>query len=456
MIYTCDKCFKTFTKKSNYIFHLKRKTPCKSKNINTNDLTYKNIIETNNNVDNVDNVDNMLTNVDNNFECIICHKIYKERTGLYKHNKKNHNNFDITNKNINESIHDTNESIFKTISTIINKQDLNNKQENETVTNVANLLSNVANPLSNVVNMLTEVKNEYKCLICHKIYKERTAFYRHKKNKHINYEEELQKIEINNKNNEENMLLKNKLEQTEKEINEIKQINEEYKNIIQTSKSKKSKNLEIIKQTNNTTNNTNNNTNNNITNNTLNNITVNNYIVDYGEEDLTKLTIDDKREILNSGSQIYPTLISKIYLNENIPQNNCICITNLRSDDMLIMENGVFVSVNKKKTMDDLLSNMSIFAKQTFGEIIKSKEEIEQDKKNINEKEQIANVNEKPEIVEIIKTNEMQKQIKKHKKPNIIVLRKMNNTRHLNYRLIFCSKLNIYFYLLKLIDKIFF
>jgi len=49
-------------------------------------------------------------------------------------------------------------------------------------------------------------------------------------------------------------------------------------------------------------------------------------------------------------------------------------------------------------------------------------------------------------------TNDIKEQIK----INIIVLRKMNNTRHLNYRLIFCSKLNIYFYLLKLIDKIFF
>ena len=268
--------------------------------------------------------------------------------------------------------------------------------------------------MTKIVSDVAMCDNNNTCLICYKIYNDISSLQRHKRYKHKNYEEELKKLTENNKNNEEIILLKNKLEETKKEVDEIKQINEEYKNIIQTSKpkkSEKSKKLEMIKHVDNINNNTTNNTTNNTLNNTLNNVTINNnYIVDFGEEDLFKLTIDDKREILNSGKQIYPTLISKIYLNENIPQNNCICITNLRSDDMLIMENGAFISVNKKKTMEELLSNMSIFAKRTFEEIIKSKEEIEQEK-NLNVSEQ----------GQVINANKNQKQIKKNYKPEIML-----------------------------------
>jgi len=441
MIYTCDKCFKMFNKKSNYNYHLKRKIPCKPKNTINTDLNNKNNIEVNKTVDNVenmltnvDNVDNMLQTNINKYECLICHKNYKERTGLYKH-KKIHNNYEeeikknneSDNKNININIHDTNENIVKIIPSIINKQDLNNKIKNEAVNNVSQKEAKCKSTVSQKEAKCKPNVDNYICLICHKNFKFRQSLYNHKK-KHVNYEEELKKLTENSKNGEEISLLKNKLEETKKEVDEIKQINEEYKTIIQSSKTKKSEKSkkeinEIIKNTNTTNNNTTNNTTNNTLNNTLNNVTVNNnYIVDFGEEDLSKLTIDDKREILNSGSQIYPTLISKIYLNENIPQNNCICITNLRSDDMLIMENGAFVSVNKKKTMDELLSNMSIFAKRTFGEIIKSKEEIEQDMNNMNEKEN--NMNEKEQIVNVSENYGLVKvinKIKKHKRPEIML-----------------------------------
>jgi len=435
MKYTCDKCLRSFTKKYNYELHLKRKIPCKSNNNINTDLNNKNNIEVNKTVDNVenmltnvDNVDNMLTNNKNKYECLICHKSYKERTGLFKH-KKIHNNYEeeikknneSNNKNIVLNINDVNENIINIPITLLNNKDLDNKLENETVNNVTKCNQNVTECNQNVTKcniQLKQKENEYEsnvnqniikdsqqktfnCIICNKLFKYSQSLSRHKKT-HINYDEELQKITVGNKNDENILLLKNKLESTEKKLEQtekkIEQLNEEYKSIIE-SKSKKSK---IIKNANTTNNNTTNNTQN-----TLNNVTVNNnYIVNFGEEDLTKLTIDDKREILCSGSQIYPTLISKIYLNEKIPQNNCIRITNLRSDDMFIMEDGVFVSVNKKKTMEDLLSNMSIFAKRTFEEIIKSKEEIEQDENNTNgtqtQREQIEINN---ELVGISNTN---------------------------------------------------
>jgi len=434
MIYTCDKCFKTFNKKSNYNYHIKRKIPCKPKIINNIDLDNKNNIVINetesicNPMSSICNPtssdDNMLNNSvilsnKNNYICLLCNKKFKFRQGLYKHKKTHNNNEEIKNinKNISKNIYDIDEN-----TNIIHPN-------NSKMDQIDSKMELNCNPIIN---------NGNECLICHKIYSNKSSFNKHKKNKHLDYDEELQKISIDNKNNEDIILLKNKLEITEKNIEELKQTNEEYKNIIQTSKFKKLKKSEIIKNTNTTNNN-------NTTNNTQNNVTVNNnnYIVNFGEEDLTKLTVDDKREILCSGKQIYPMLISKIYLNENIPENNCIRITNLRSDDMFIMEDGAFVSVNKKKTMEDLLSNMSIFAKRTFEEIIKSKEEIEQDMNHINEtqmnnlsvsenyglvemnnkeKENNLNISENYELVKVINTHGTQKQIKRrYKKPEIML-----------------------------------
>jgi len=378
MIYKCDICCKTFLQKFNYERHLKRKIPCKTKIIDNKDLnnkikniTTKTESECNpessvcNPVSSVCNIINnsVILSNENKYICLVCHKIFKYRQGLCKH-KKTHNNYEEEIKKIKNINYDTNKNICDDI-----------KNENNIVPIVAKMVPNVAKMLPNVAKMDTQcnpvINNSYECLICYKKYSDRSSFYKHKKNKHINYEEELKKIDTNKKNDENIILLKNQIE-------ELKQTNDEYKNIIQNHKSKKSektKKLEIIKNIDTLNNNTTNNNSNNTQNNTINNIT-NNYVVNFGEEDISKLTIDNKREIFNSGKQLFPTLISKIYLNEKIPENNCICITNLRSNDMLITENGELVVVNKKKTMEEILSNMSNYAKKMFEEINNPKEEL--------------------------------------------------------------------------------
>jgi len=84
------------------------------------------------------------------------------------------------------------------------------------------MLTNVDNMLTNVDNMLTNNINTYECLICHKLYKERTGLFKHKK-KHLNYEEEVKKINSNKKENEDINLLKQKLETTEQELKKTEQ-----------------------------------------------------------------------------------------------------------------------------------------------------------------------------------------------------------------------------------------
>ena len=136
MIYTCDKCFKTFNKKSNYIYHLKRKIPCKTKIIINTDLDNKiknetdekttssslevvcettpsslvditKNIEVNNkndicNNEKNENSINFINSKNNGYKCLICNKIFKHSQSLTKHKKKNHNKNDDFSLNKNE------------------------------------------------------------------------------------------------------------------------------------------------------------------------------------------------------------------------------------------------------------------------------------------------------------------------------------------------------------------
>ena len=89
------------------------------------------------------------------------------------------------------------------------------------------------------LNFTNSKTNGYKCLICNKIYKHAQSLFNHKK-KHLNYEEEVKKIDVNNKKDEDIILLQQKLETAEKKI-ETMEMNQ---NIL-TAKKKSSKNKTI-------------------------------------------------------------------------------------------------------------------------------------------------------------------------------------------------------------------
>ena len=82
-MYTCSKCNKTFTRKTEYTRHINRKTPC----------------------------DKQLV-VDGQIKCLNCNKVFKHPSALYYHNKKNVckkiyvNENNIINNN--QTIHNTN------------------------------------------------------------------------------------------------------------------------------------------------------------------------------------------------------------------------------------------------------------------------------------------------------------------------------------------------------------
>ena len=81
VLYTCEKCNKTFNKKSNYQSHLNKKNPCIKKEIknNNNSIIFQNIPNDSKIFQNKNNCENIKT------KCAHCSKIFSTVTNLNKH-----------------------------------------------------------------------------------------------------------------------------------------------------------------------------------------------------------------------------------------------------------------------------------------------------------------------------------------------------------------------------------
>jgi hypothetical protein len=95
------------------------------------------------------------------------------------------------------------------------------------------------------------------------------------------------------------------------------------------------------------------------TNNTQNNITINNYIVNHGLEDVAKLTSDENKQIINSNSEAIYNIVKQIHYNPRLPEFNNIYINNLRSNSLYVMVDGKFVLEDKKTIISDMISRMA-------------------------------------------------------------------------------------------------
>ena len=95
------------------------------------------------------------------------------------------------------------------------------------------------------------------------------------------------------------------------------------------------------------------------TNNTQNNITINNYIVNHGFEDVNKLTSDENKDIINSNSEAIYNIVKQIHYNPRLPEYNNIYINNLRSNSVYVMVDGKFVVEDKKTIIADMISRMA-------------------------------------------------------------------------------------------------
>jgi uncharacterized C2H2 Zn-finger protein len=180
----------------------------------------------------------------------------------------------------------------------------------------------------------------YKCEICNKEFNQKCNYISHINNKNPCNSKDLIK---------ENKILLDKIKelenvqkyntQLEKENIQLKteneKINELYNNLLNKCIS------------NNTTNNSNNNSNSNntTTNNTTNNI-IKIKLVNFGQEDNTKLTKEEQNNILKYSNRSISNLIKCLHINDKLPQYKNICIKNLRGKGGYLFENNKWTHLN--------------------------------------------------------------------------------------------------------------
>ena len=199
--------------------------------------------------------------------------------------------------------------------------------------------------------------NLISCMYCEKTFTRNTNLQRHLSDRcksKANYDEldklkEDMKIIIQNyqKIENENVNLK-------KEIDEIK--------IIQKGSNKNIEPQSINKNVNNNNNNNNINKTINNNNNQINNgVIVNNIqLVQFGNEDIDKLNLVDamKSYLKSTGGNIASNMLKYINLNEQYPENNNICITDLSREIVKIHNGKKFVYKKFKNVKDEILTKI--------------------------------------------------------------------------------------------------
>ena len=105
-----------------------------------------------------------------------------------------------------------------------------------------------------------------------------------------------------------------------------------------------------------TINNSNNSHNNNINNGIINNIN----IVQFGEEDISKLNLPDavKQYLISTGGNIASNMLKYINLNEKYPENHNICITDISRELVKIHNGKKFVTKKFKNVKNDIMTNV--------------------------------------------------------------------------------------------------
>jgi hypothetical protein len=80
-------------------------------------------------------------------------------------------------------------------------------------------------------------------------------------------------------------------------------------------------------------------------------------IINFGEEDITKLTKTEKLDILNKKFMSLVELVKVLHCNNKYPEMRNIFLSNLRSNDIYVYQNGKFRTKDKKETLDNLIKD---------------------------------------------------------------------------------------------------
>ena len=196
--------------------------------------------------------------------------------------------------------------------------------------------------------------NECICVYCEKTFARADSLQRHLKGycKSKGNFDELEKLKEDMKIIIQNyQKIENENANLKKEIDEIK--------IIQIAGNKNNKPRTINNKTINNNNNNNNN-NNQINKGVIQNNTVNIQLTQFGNEDISKLNLADamKSYLKSTGANIVSNMLKYINLNEQYPENNNICMTDLSREIVKIHNGKKFVYKKFKNVKDEILTKI--------------------------------------------------------------------------------------------------
>ena len=322
-------------------------------------------------------VENILSS---KYRCDKCNKNYKDKSGLWYHNNKNHD--------------------------VLISQKISQNQPLLRPTSVENQ--------PKVIQSIQEIKTSIlHCKHCNKYYKHIQSRWKHE-----------QKCKIKS-NNEEIMELKKELTIEIKEVRELKeQLKDKINNTSQAS----------------TTITNSNNSNNNTNNGTINN----NYIIAFGKEEINNiLTEKEKYRILNARYKSLEESIKAIHFNKDRPEYQNIVITNMRDNLIHIFDGEKFISQAKHGTLNQLMDNHMVSIEEslennkenlnskTVDVIEKLIEKINNETTELydeeNDKKYLNYKNYKNDLIKLVIYNESDK-----KKPSVSIINKKKKQNIMN------------------------
>ena len=126
------------------------------------------------------------------------------------------------------------------------------------------------------------------------------------------------------------------------------------------------------------------------TNNIQQNIHNNIKIVAYGKEDLSYITDDIYKILLNKGFKSVQNLVEYIHMNENKPENQNIHISNMRDNYVLIFDGIKWCLKERDDVMQEMIENKTDILTDKFEELIKTLDEstIKKFKRFLDEKDE--------------------------------------------------------------------
>ena len=109
--------------------------------------------------------------------------------------------------------------------------------------------------------------------------------------------------------------------------------------------------------------------------NTVNNIQNNIKIIAYGKEDLSFISDENYRMILNKGFKSVPQLVEYIHFNENKPENQNIKINNMRDNVVLMFDGNNWQMGDRDEILGNMYDNKADILDGKFDELLNTLDE---------------------------------------------------------------------------------